>query len=135
MNKVFLIGRLTREPELRYTDNNVAVVGFTLAINRDYKNQDGEYDADYINIVAWKNQAENVGKYLSKGSLCAVDGRLQTRSYETENGQQRYITEVVANNVQFLDSKKKENDKPLEENNPFAEFGEQIEINPNDLPF
>ena len=135
MNKVFLIGRLTREPELRYTDNNVAVVGFTLALNRDYKNQDGEYDADYINIVAWKNQAENVGKYLSRGSLCAVDGRLQTRSYETENGQRRYITEVVANNVQFLDSKKKENDKPSEENNPFAEFGEQIEINPNDLPF
>lgn len=141
MNKVFLIGRLTRDPELRYTDSNVAVAGFTLAVNRDYKNQNGEYEADFINIVVWKNQAENVNKYLSKGDQCAVEGRLQTRSYEMDNGQRRYITEVVANNIQFLEPKKKENkenknDNSLqEESNPFAEFGEQISINPDELPF
>ncbi len=162
MNKVFLIGRLTRDPELRYTGNNTAVATFTLAVNRNFTNQAGEREADFINIVAWRKQAENIKNYLSQGSQVAVDGRIQTRSYQTEDGQKRYVTEVVADNVEFLGSKSNNNNQntsmPKEEtskaeptpydfasssekdktdidSNPFADFGSSIEIDDNELPF
>lgn len=144
MNKVFLIGRLTREPELRYTESNIPVAMFTLAVNRSFTNNDGEREADFINIVVWNKKAENAKNYLNKGSRVAIDGRIQTRSYDDQNGQRRYITEVVANQVEFLVSKKESNvndedinsnDKQQEEVNPFAEFGEQISIDPDELPF
>ena len=105
MNKVFLIGRLTRDPELRYTGSNTPVATFSLAVNRNFTNQQGEREADFINIVVWRKQAENVKKYLTKGSLAGVEGRIQTRTYEGVDGQKRYVTEVLADNVYFLESK------------------------------
>ena len=102
MNKVFLIGRLTRDPELRYTGNNTAVATFSIAVNRNFSNANGERDADFINIVIWRKQAENASKYLTKGSQVAIDGRIQSRSYDDQNGNKRYITAVVADNIEFL---------------------------------
>ena len=158
MNKVFLIGRLTRDPELRYTGNNTPVATFSLAVNRNFSNQQGEREADFINIVVWRKQAENVKNYLSQGSQVAVDGRIQTRSYDDNNGQKRYVTEVVADNVEFLGSKNSSNntnntssasaeptpydfDNAQEpkgtdvDSNPFADFGANIEISDDELPF
>ena len=105
MNKVFLIGRLTRDPELRYTGNNTAVASFSIAVNRNFTNQSGEREADFINIVVWRKQAENVKNYLTQGSQVAIDGRIQTRSYDDQDGKKRYVTEVIADNVEFLGSK------------------------------
>ena len=104
MNKVFLIGRLTRDPELRYTGNNTPVATFSIAVNRNFTNQSGEREADFINIIVWRKQAENIKNYVKKGSQVAIDGRIQTRNYE-QDGVKRYVTEVVADNVQFLDTK------------------------------
>lgn len=167
MNKAFLIGRLTRDPELRYTSSNRAVCQFTVAIDRPFTNQaSGQREADFINVVAWDKTGENVGKYMTKGRLIAVEGRIQTRNYENNEGRRVYVTEVIANNVQFLESRNAQNtnnnsinsmpEPPMEktpydfandnekneveqtmdtENDPFASFGEQIEISDNDLPF
>ena len=155
MNKVFLIGRLTRDPELRYTGSNVPVATFSLAVNRNFTNQAGEREADFINIVVWRKQAENVKNYLSQGSQVAIDGRIQTRSYDDQEGNKRYVTEVVADNVEFLGSKSNSNqsssdtkeptpydfDKAPEakgtdvDSNPFADFGSSIEISDDELPF
>lgn len=95
MNKVVLIGRLTRDPELRYTQSNIPAASFTLAVNRPFQNQNGERDADFINIVMWRKQAETAKKYLTKGSLIAVEGRIQTRNYDGQDGRKVYVTEVV----------------------------------------
>lgn len=159
MNKVFLIGRLTRDPELRYTGNNTAVATFSIAVNRNFTNQSGEREADFINIVVWRKQAENVKNYLTQGSQVAIDGRIQTRSYDDNNGQKRYVTEVIADNVEFLGSKSSSNNAtntphqqaggptPYDfgnvpepkgtdvESNPFADFGASIEISDDELPF
>ncbi|QGF21750.1 single-stranded DNA binding protein [Bacillus phage vB_BcM_Sam112] len=102
MNRVILVGRLTKDPDLKYTPNGVAVAAFTLAVNRAFSNQQGEREADFINCVIWRKSAENVANYLKKGSLAGVDGRLQTRNYE-QDGQRRYVTEVLAESVQFLE--------------------------------
>jgi len=122
LNQVVLIGRLTRDPDLRYTPGNgTPVANFTLACDRPFTNQQGEREADFINIVTWRKLAENCANYLQKGSLAAVTGRLQIRSYEDSDGVKRKVAEVVADNVRFLDSKKK---------------GElEIEIDPDDTPF
>lgn len=103
MNKVVLIGRLTKDPELRYTSSGVAVTSFFIAVNRNFTNNQGEREADFIPIVVWRGQAENCAKYLNKGRLVAVSGRIQTRTYDTPDGQRRYAWEVVADEVQFLD--------------------------------
>jgi single-strand DNA-binding protein len=106
MNKIILIGRLTRDPELRFTaGSGIAVSTFTLAVDRSFKNKDGQKEADFINIVVWNKLAEVVANNLGKGRLTAVSGRLQTRSYEGNDGQKKFITEVVADDVQFLDRK------------------------------
>ncbi|GAB3065443.1 single-stranded DNA-binding protein [Salinicoccus sesuvii] len=105
LNRVVLVGRLTKDPELKVSQSNVSVVNFTLAVNRPFTNSDGERGADFINIVTFRKQAENVNEYLKKGSLAGVDGRLQSRSYENKEGQRVYITEVVADSVQFLEPK------------------------------
>jgi single-strand DNA-binding protein len=105
MNRVLLVGRLTKDPELRYTPNGIAVATFTLAVNRTFSNQQGEREADFINCVVWRKQAENAANYLKKGSLAGVDGRLQSRSYEGQDGKRVYVTEVVAESVQFLESR------------------------------
>lgn len=103
MNRIVLIGRLVREPELSYTQTGIAVASFTIAVNRPFLNQKGQREADFIDIVVWRNQAENCANYLSKGRLVGVDGRLQIRSYETADGQRRRVAEVVADRVEFLD--------------------------------
>ena len=162
MNKVFLIGRLTRDPELRYTSSNIAVATFSLAVNRNFTNNSGEREADFINIVVWRKQAENVKNYLSQGSQVAIDGRIQSRSYDAEDGKKRYITEVIADNVEFLGTKKSNQGGAVEspatgsnanqevtpydfpdvktqttdvDNNPFADFGDSVEISDDELPF
>jgi len=103
MNRVVLVGRLTKDPDLRYTPNGVPVATFTLAVNRTFTNQQGEREADFINCVIWRKPAENVANYLKKGSLAGVDGRIQTRNFEGQDGKRVYITEVVADSVQFLE--------------------------------
>lgn len=107
INTVVLIGRLVKKAELRYTQSNIAVGTTTIAVNRP-RQKDKEQEADFINIKVWGKQAENIHKYLNKGSLIAIEGRIQTGSYNTQDGQKRYITEVVAENVQFLESRKSE---------------------------
>lgn len=102
MNKAILIGRLTADPELQTTSSGVDVCRFSLAINRPFKNQNGETQADFLNIVVWRAAAQNCHKFLKKGSQCAVTGSIQTRSYEDNNGTKRYVTEIVAENVEFL---------------------------------
>jgi single-strand DNA-binding protein len=103
VNRVVLVGRLAQDPELRYTQTGIAVAKFTIAVNRPFLNQQGEREADFIDIVVWRNQAENCAQYLSKGRLAGVDGRLQIRSYQTADGQRRRVAEVVADRVKFLD--------------------------------
>ncbi|MGN7332986.1 single-stranded DNA-binding protein SsbA [Bacillus altitudinis] len=105
LNRVVLVGRLTKDPELRYTPNGAAVATFTLAVNRTFTNQSGEREADFINCVTWRRQAENVANFLKKGNLAGVDGRLQTRNYENQQGQRVFVTEVQAESVQFLEPK------------------------------
>lgn len=101
MNKAILIGRLTKDPEMNTTNSGIDVCRFTLAINRSYKDANGNEQTDFIPVVVWRNQASNCGKYLAKGSQCAVTGTIQTRSYD-KDGEKRYVTEVVADNVEFL---------------------------------
>jgi single-strand DNA-binding protein len=105
MNRVVLVGRLTKDPELRYTPSGVPVATFTLAVNRNFSNQQGERETDFINCVVWRKPAENVANFLKKGSLAGVDGRIQTRNYEGQDGKRVYVTEVLAESVQFLEPK------------------------------
>ncbi|AJD92999.1 single-stranded DNA-binding protein [Jeotgalibacillus malaysiensis] len=105
MNRVVLVGRLTKDPDLRYTPSGVAVATFTLAVNRAFTNQQGDREADFINCVVWRRPAENVANFLKKGSLAGVDGRIQTRSYDNQEGKRVYVTEVNAESVQFLEPK------------------------------
>ena len=156
MNRVELIGRITRDPELRYTSSNIATTRFTLAVNRPFQGQNGEQGTDFINIVVWRKQAENVKKFVSKGSLVAVEGRIQTGSYE-KDGQRIYTTDVVADSVQFLESKAQSQtrqssddnmtpadfvNEPMNNSNEtdmsdevFANFGDSIEISDDDIAF
>lgn len=106
MNKVILVGRLTREPDVKNTTSGKSVASFTLAVDRRFKNKDGQKEADFVPIVVWGKQAEFAGQYLSKGSQIGVSGRLQVRSYDAQDGQRRYVTEVVADEITFLSSKK-----------------------------
>ena len=134
MNKVFLVGRITRDPELKYTTSNVAVVSFSVAINRIYQNAQGEYDADFINCVAWRRQAENLARFVRKGQQIGIDGRLQTRNYQTPQGETRYVTEVVCDNIQFLESKQSNEPTDILEEDPFLESAMDI-ASEDDLPF
>jgi single-strand DNA-binding protein len=153
MNKVFLIGRLSRDPELRHTNSGTAVCQINVAVGRRVA-PGKEAETDFINVVVWDKQAENVSKYLAKGRQVAVEGRIQTRSYDNNEGKKTYVTEVVATNVEFLGSANdnkgvaRESDNPFDyqtqeeapqttsvEDDPFASFGEQVEISDNDLPF
>lgn len=133
MNHIVLIGRLTRDPELRYTPNGVAVTNFDLAVDRPVVNQQGERETDFIRIVAWQKQAELCANYLKKGRLVAVEGRLQIRNYETQDGQKRRTAEVVAGFVQFLDKTQEGGSaKPAES----GHSNDDLEgINLDDLPF
>lgn len=105
INRVILVGRLTKDPEYRATQSGVSIANFTLAVNRTFTNAQGEREADFINVVVFRKQAENVSHYLAKGSLAGVDGRMQSRSYENNEGKRVFVTEVVADSVQFLEPK------------------------------
>lgn len=124
MNNIILIGRLTKDPELRYTQAGKAVCSFTLAVDRPYSGDKKE--ADFINIVVWNKVGENCAQYLSKGRKVAVQGRLQIRSYEDDKGQRRYITEVVANSVEFLEFGNKQQNE---------DFGIDVDFDESDVPF
>lgn len=155
LNRVVLVGRLTRDPELRYTPNGVAVGNFTLAVGRPFTNQEGDREADFINCVVWRKPAENLATYMKKGSQIGVDGRLQSRTYEDKSGKTVFVTEVVADSVQFLESKNSQqssqntqnsthnspkstqsasNSAPSQ-NDSFGNSGDPIDIQDDDLPF
>jgi single-strand DNA-binding protein len=132
LNRVVLVGRITRDPELKYTQSNIAVVSFTLAVNRPYLDaQTGERQADFIQCVVWRKQAENLARYVAKGALLGVDGRIQTRTYESDQGT-RYITEVVCDSVQFLETKTE--DSRTSEEDDFFEATSKLSVE-DDLPF
>lgn len=148
MNKVILIGRLARDPELRTTTSGIASLNFTLAVSRNFTNQNGDREADFVSCVAWRKQAENMAKYCTKGSQIAVEGRIQVRNYDANDGTKRYVTEVVADNVTFLGSKGSSNTMNFNDNNgnsdlqamdipedPYQDFGEEIALSDDDLPF
>lgn len=159
INRVVLIGRLTKDPELRYTPSGVAVTQFTLAVNRPFQNQQGEREADFIPVVTWRQLAETCANYLRKGRLVGIEGRIQVRSYDNNEGKRVYVTEVVADNVQFLESnnsngtrEREDAPAPYSNNNakssgsqypssrnqsrdPFSDEGKPIDISDDDLPF
>ena len=148
MNRVMLIGRLTAKPELRYTGSNIPYARFSVAINRTFSNSQGQRETDFINVIIWRKQAENVCNFLDKGSLISVEGRLQSNSYDDKDGNKRYSLDVVADNVQFLESKSQSQnrqnsnnssvtpydyqDVPMNDvnvdNDPFADFGDSVSI-------
>lgn len=135
MNRTVLVGRLTADPVLKYTSSGVPVANFTLAVNRPFST-DGEKKADFLNIVVWRKPAENVANYLKKGSLAGVDGRIETRNYEGQDGKRVYVTEITADSVQFLDTKG--SDTPNTRQNapkPQDTFQGNIDIQDDDLPF
>lgn len=152
MNKVILIGRLARDPEMRTTASGMNVTRFTLAVSRPFQDQNGERGADFINCVAWRRQAENIAKYCVKGSQVAVEGRIQTGSYDAQDGTKRYTTDIICDNCTFLGTKNIDNGYTSQSNNnynetipsmptsdisedPFKDFGEEIALSDDDLPF
>lgn len=134
INRCVLVGRLTADPSLRYTPSGVAVTTFTLAVNRQFSNNEGEREADFINIVAWRQLAELCANYLKKGSQAGLEGRLQTRSYDNKEGKRVFVVEVVADNVQFLSTNNFEKQQPNQSQDPFSD-SKTIDISDDDLPF
>jgi len=149
LNRTILVGRLTRDPDLRYTPSGVALANFTVAANRPFKNQQGEQEADFVNCVAWRKQAENLSNYMRKGQMIGVDGRLQSRSYEGKDGKMVYVTEVLAESIQFLKPKRNGGQQQANQNtygqqqyqqqppqnNPIPQEGQEINIDDENLPF
>ena len=153
INRTILVGRLTRNPELRYTQGGTAVASFTLAVNRQFTNSQGEREADFINCVIWQKAAENFVNFTNKGSLVGIDGHLQTRNYENKQGQRIYVTEVVVENFSLLESKNASSSDNARDNsnkatnynqskksknnmsNPFADNSKPIDISDDSLPF
>jgi len=156
MNKVLLVGRLTRDPELRTTPGGMAVTRFTIAVSQNFTNKNGERGADFINCSAWGRQADNISKYCQKGTLVSAEGRIRTSSYDAQDGTKRYTTEVVCDTVNFLSSRNTSsearertdyipsdsdlaNSMPMEtadlSEDPFKSFGEEITLSSDDLPF
>jgi len=152
MNNISLVGRITKDPELRTIASGNVTTTITVAVNRRFTNQNGEREADFIQCVVWNKQAENVSKFCNKGSLVGVTGRIQTRNYDGQDGKKVYVTEVVADNVTFLESKNKgsnefEGSEPQFNNvdspavttdvteDPFKDFGSEVVLSDDDLPF
>ena len=133
LNKIFLMGRLTRDPELRHTGSGTAVASFSLAVDRDFKSQSGERETDFIDVVAWRSTAEFVSKYFSKGRMAVVEGRLQVRDWTDKDGAKRRSAEVVADNIYFGDSKRTVSDSDTSA--PSGEFTEVPEEEEGELPF
>jgi single-strand DNA-binding protein len=145
MNNVSIVGRITKDPELRTTGSGTVTTNITVAVNRRFTNQAGEREADFIQCVVWNKQAENVCKFCNKGALVGVTGRIQTRNYDGQDGKKVYVTEVVAENVTFLESKNKGSEY-VEPNvdqvetsdvseDPFKDFGSEVVLSDDDLPF
>lgn len=148
MNKICMIGRITANPELRYNSSNIPYVRFTLAVNRNFTNDNGEREADFISCVAWRKSAELIVNYFVKGSQIGIEGRIQTGSYQTDDGSKRYTTDVIVENITFIDKKQDSRPEPeytgpsnidlhmqseeLDED-PFAEFGDRVSIDDNFL--
>lgn len=141
MNKVMLVGRLTAKPELRYTGSNTAFLRFTVAVNRTFTNSDGKREADFINVVAWRKQAETIAKFFDKGNLIGIEGRLQTGSYDDKDGNKRYTVDVALDNFEFVEGKKDgivsaDTSSPYDyqdtgvsvQDDPFAEYGDSVSI-------
>lgn len=143
MNSTCLVGRLTKDVELRYTPSNVAVATFTLAVNRTFKNENGEREADFINCVMWRQQAENLANWGKKGALIGITGRIQTRSYDNQQGQRVYVTEVVAETFQLLESKGQQGNQQGQQRQTQQQAPDfsrsantnPLEISDDDLPF
>lgn len=155
INNVVVVGRLTRAVDLRYTSSGTAYASFTLATDRDFKNQNGEKETDFINCVMWRKPAENLANYTKKGSLIGIEGRIQTRNYDNQQGQRVYVTEVLAERFHFLESSKTANNDVLSnegtntlgvnknqnssgnfaKNDPFTSEGDVFNVNDDDLPF
>ena len=157
MNKVVLVGRLTRDPEVRSTSSGSNTARFTVAVNRNFKNKDGQYDADFISCVAFRNTADFVSKFFKKGSMIGLEGRIQTGSYDAQDGSKRYTTDVVVDNVEFVGGRN-EGGSPAPSNNsyvdmpandpidmmpeydiptsdPYENYDKEISLSDNDLPF
>ena len=160
MNKVLLVGRLTKDPEIRTLTSGGNVANFSIAVNRNFRNKEGNIEADFINIVVFGRQVDNIARYVFKGNLVGIEGRMQTRTYDAQDGNKRYVTEVVADNVEFLSSKNSNNnvsepvnayvdttssvytDAPSREEgidvsseDPFKDFGSEVALSDDDLPF
>ena len=142
MNKIILSGNLCKEIELRFTTSQLAVLQNTVAVKNDFKNANGEYESEFINIVVWRQTAEFLSKYASKGSKVLVEGRLTNRSYDKQDGTKGYITEVVAEKIELLNSpaksennEQKPDEKIVEQNDPFKDFGNEVQLSDDDLPF
>lgn len=140
MNKAIIIGRITANPELRTTQSGNQNTTFSLAVNRNYTKEDGTRETDFINCTAWKKTAENIVKYCSKGSQIAIEGRIQTRSYDAQDGTKRYVTEVLVEQCTFLGAKVEAGDKEKDivkndDVDPFADFGNEVALSDDDLPF
>lgn len=132
MNKVILIGRLTKDVELKYTPSGSAVANVTVAVDRYSK--DGDKSADFINVVVWNKSAENLAQYKGKGDQIAVEGSLQTRSYEAQDGSKRYVTEVLASRIEFIGNKS-DGGKKATQQTPGSQYGEPVSFSDEDLPF
>ena len=139
INQTTLVGRLTNEVNLRYTQSNVAVATFTLAVNRTFKSENGEREADFINCVMWRKQAENLANWAKKGALIGITGRIQTRTYDNQQGQRVYVTEVVAENFQLMEFKKDGSQQTVDNHDQqapnFARNSSPMDISDDMLPF
>ncbi len=154
MNKIILVGRLTKDPEVRSTSAGFSTANFTVAVNRNFKNKEGNYDADFLPCVAFRNTADFISKFFKKGNMISLEGRVQTRSYDAQDGTKRYVTEVVVENVEFVGGKNESSssnteyvDAPSEapiddmpeydipEQDPYENYDKEVSLSDNDLPF
>ena len=155
MNKIILVGRLTKDPEVRSTSSGVNVANFTVAVNRRFKNKDGNYDADFLPCVAFRQTADFISKFFKKGNMISLEGRVQTRSYDAQDGSKRYVTEVVVENVEFVGGKNDSSSSsntdfvdepsvaPIDEmpeydiptSDPYENYDKEVSLSDNDLPF
>ena len=156
MNKIILVGRLTKDPEVRTTSAGFNTVNFTVAVNRNFKNKDGNYDADFLPCVAFRQTADFISKFFKKGNMISLEGRVQTRNYDAQDGTKRYVTEVVVDNVEFVGGKNESSnsssadafvdapaDAPIDEmpeydiptSDPYENYDKEVSLSDNDLPF
>jgi single-strand DNA-binding protein len=157
MNKIILVGRLTKDPEVRTTSAGFNTVNFTVAVNRNFKNKDGNYDADFLPCVAFRQTADFISKFFKKGNMICLDGRVQTRSYDAQDGSKRYVTEVVVENVEFVGGKNESSSSSARDNSyvdapaaapideipeydvpsqdPYENYDKEVSLSDNDLPF